>query len=302
MTLPAQDTAPADVSQGVEPEAPAAPEGVQAEPTVDVQPAPDAQAQPDGGQGLIASYLEGVDETHRDVVADALERYRQDSDARVTKKFERLNSYEAYGDPDQLETPVALYENLMEKPLDTLEWILGQFQEAGIDLRAQLLEEASATPSEAPAEPTDNPDDRPLTVAEWQRLQEEQAATQAQQAEAAQRRKTAEGWFTEATKAKGLDLSDEDIAVKQAILQHAAQIIPKFRQHGDEAGKYAIATAVEAFVNRFGKSNPAPADPSTEPKLADGGTPPSPPQVDLTDQKARRAYMLQRLKVGSSQE
>lgn len=314
MTLPAQETAPADAGQGVE-TAPPAPEPQPSvepsgqEPSPEVQPSDDAGAQPDGGQGLIAPYLEGVGEDHRDVVADALERYRQDTDARVTKKFEQLNAYQQYAqDPAELETPVALYENLLEKPLDTVQWIFEQFNEAGIDLRAQLMEQATGQPQSQAPEPTPSPEDdpdRPMTRREFEQLQQEQQRAAQQQQEAAQRRTTVEGWLNEATQSHGLELGNEDVAVKQAILTHAAQLLPKLSKYGDEAGKHAINTAVEAFTNRFGKSaseQQDPSNPAPEPRVADGGTPPAPQQPDLSDPVKRKEWMLARLVGSNSQE
>lgn len=303
MTTPAQDTAaPSEPGQGVE----APTQEVSPEPSVestpDVQP-DEPQAQPDGGQGLIAAYLEGVDEPHRDVVADALNRYRADTDARVTKKFEQLNAYQQYApDPQQLETPVALYENLLDRPLDTVRWIFDQFSEAGIDLRAELLKDTPDAPAPEPqADPSEDPD-RPLTYAEFQRLEQDRVA-QAQEAQAQDhRRVTVEGWFNEATASKGLELGNEDVAVKQAILTHAAQLLPKLAKYGDQAGKVAIETATEAFINRFGKPTAPKQDPTPEPRIADGGTPPAPPAPDLSDAKTRRAWMLTQLTGANSQE
>lgn len=308
--LPAPETTPTDVGQGAEP--PAAPEPQpQAEaPATDpgVQPPSDAGAQPDGGQGFIAPYLEGVEEGVRDTVADVLERFRQDQDAQVTKKFEQLNAYQQYAqDPAELETPVALYENLLSKPLDTVQWIFDQFSEAGIDLRAQLLEQATGQPQsqdpQAQPQSTQGDEDRPLTMAEFQRLQQEQQEQARQQQEAAARRETVKGWLDEAAQSKGLELGDEDVAVKQAIMTHAAQLMPQLAKYGEQAGKHAIDTAVEAFVNRFGKNaSSSTTDPSQEPRVADGGTPPAPQKPDLTDPKARREWMLQRIAGSTTQE
>lgn len=317
MTTPAPAPAPTDAGQGATPVEPAAPEVTPApEPVTPSSEAPDGGVQPTptdatqqpqhGGQELIAPYLEGVSEEHRDVVADALERYRQDSDANITKRFEELNRFKAYAeDPQALETPVALYENLMEDPKGTVQWILDQFAAGGIDLRSQLLGEAPAG-DPAPAAPGsegETPEDKPLTVAEWQRLEEEREAAKQQKAETERRRELAKGWFEEATKQHGLEVGEQDIAVRQAILQHAASLIPQFRHLGDEAGKAAVTTAVEAFVNRFGKTTPAPAgDPTPEPTVAAGGTPPAPVEPDLTDPKARKAWMLQRIGGSQNQE
>jgi len=303
-----------DAGQGPEPEAPTTPEPVDTgtEPTGDlnagVQPATtDEPAQPDGGQGLIEPYLEGVDEAHRDIVADVLNRYRQDSDAQITGKFEELNAYKSFVPEgrgvEYLETPVALYENLMENPKETVNWIFEQFSNAGIDLRSQVLEGASTeTPPETPGEENpDDPADRPLTrreLEQWQREQREQEEA-AQQAE--QRRKTAQTWFKEAADEHGLELGEGDSHVTEAILKHAAQLMPQYRHLGQSAGKQAIATAVQAFTNKFGKTPSAPAgDTTPEPRVADGGAPPAPAEVsDLSDPKDRKAFMASFLQ-GSS--
>jgi hypothetical protein len=309
MTAPA--SAPTDSGQGAAPDPTPAPT---TDPVVEtasgpggVQPETDATTQPDGGQGLIARYLEGVDGPERDIVAEKLEAFRRDQDANVTRKFEELNRFQSYvpegAGVEYLETPLALYENLMESPLETVQWVLDQFQKQGIDLRSQLLGEGAQPAPELAAPEGADDANRPLTVAEWQRLQEEQRAAQAEEAEAARRREVAQGWFDEATTKHGLNLTDEDIAVKQAILTHASQLVGQFRHLGDQAGKAAIETATEAFVNRFGKS-PAPANPTTpEPKVATGGTPPSPQdKQEFATPAERKAFMLARLQAQATQE
>lgn len=303
------DTSPATDSQGTAPAEPAAP--VDTTPATEpadggVQPSADAKTQPDGGQGLIAPYLEGVDEAHRDAVADVLERYRKDSDAEIGTKLEALSRFQQYADdPSYLETPVALYENLMQSPLDTVQFILEQFEtEAGINLKAQLLE-ALNTPDEPDpqADPETDPKDKPLTVAEWERLQEQKAQEERQAAEAQRRRELTKGWLDEAAETAGLELTDEDTGLRRAILEHAAQVMPKFKHLGEQAGQKAIQTAVEAFVNRFGNTPPGnPGGEGNEPVTANGGTPPAPEQSDLSDPSARKAFMKQALAALQTQE
>lgn len=304
----AEPTAPEPVAPATDPAAPAP------APAPEVQPAaPDATTtQPDGGQGLIAPYLEGVDPQHRDVVAAALDKYRADSDAQITKRFEELNGYKQFAEsPAELEAPVYLYERLMEEPVEALKWVFSEFEKAGIDLRSQLLGEATAPAATDPAAPAgETADDQPLTReqvrAEFERLEQEREAQRQQGQEASQRKELVEGWLAEATKAHELTLEDGDIALRQAILTHAAQLLPKLSHLGDGAGKAAVTTAVEAFVNRFGKTPAAPAaDPNTpEPTVANGGTPPAPPEVtDLSgDPKARKAFMLSLLQRPNNQE
>lgn len=288
--------------------------GQDPEPAVEpTQPAPEAQpdpaseggteAQPQGGQDLIAPYLEGVDPTHLDVVKERLEQYRKDADANVTREFqkrdEQIEAYRQFAeDPSQLEVPVALYENLMERPLETIQWVIDRMEtEGGLDLKAQLLEALNKpqTAEEPKGEPASDPNDpnRPLTVKEWQDLQ----AQQQQQEEA---RVKTDTWLSEAAKAHGLELGDGDAVLKQAILQQAAAIMPQFKAHGQDAGKQAIATAVETISKRFRPASAPKQDPQAEPtpapKVAQGGSAPSPAKPDFSgDSKQRREAMLSML-------
>lgn len=309
---PETDTTPTPDGQGTpapaEPTTPVTPEPTAPAEPEDVQPTDAPTTQPDGGQGLIAPYLEGVDETHRDAVADVLERYRQDSDAQVTHKFEALKQYQQYAeDPTQLEVPVALYENLMEQPLQTVQWIIERFKtEGGIDLGSQLLEALNAEPAEPATETTpaeDDPKDKPLTMAELERYEQEKAQQARQSEDSQRRRELAKGWLDEATTSAGLELGEGDVSVRHAILSHAAQLAPQFKHLGEKAGQEAIKTAVEAFTNRFGKTTPGtPGEQTPEPVTANGGTPPAPAEADMTDPKARREFMKSILTAQNSQE
>lgn len=298
-TDPGQGSAPVDTAS-VETPSPVEEAPAVVEPTDGVQPGDDATAQPDGGQGLIAKYLEGVDEAHRDVVAEALERQRQDSDAQVTKRFERLSQLEEYlpegATPDYLSVPVALYENLMQSPVETLRWVFDQFQANGVDLKSQLLEAADTADPQEPApqdDPADDDLDRPLTRRELLELQEQQRQEAEAERVRAQNRELAKSWFEEAAADHGLTLDENDVAVRTAVLQHAAQIMPQLSHLGaQEAPKQAIATAVEAFVNRFRSAPQEPAATTTEPTVATGGTPPAPPEPGSLDSASdRRAFM-----------
>lgn len=296
-------TAPVEEGQGA-----SAPEGgsVEAEltqtPEPGVQPETDgAEEQPQAGQDFIAPYLADVPEQHREVVADVLEKYRKDSDANVTKKFEQLNAYQAYApEPEMLETPVAIYENLMERPVDTLEWVIQRFQdEAGVDLKSQLLErlgvEGQASEEPTPASDEDDPN-RPMTRAEFEKLQQEQRESAQAERQRQQQIQTVEGWLSEAVKNHGLDIEENDVVLKEAILKQAATLMPKFkRQHGDDAGRVAVDTAVEAFSNRFGRTSAPSPDPSPEPRVADGGMPPAPAEPTLETAEDRKRFMLSRL-------
>lgn len=288
-------------------------QGAPAEPVAPAQPAADpagsvqspdpaqeqsqepAPAEP-SGQDLIAPYLEGVDPNIREAVAERLERFRQDTDANVNKRFEKtsteLKAYKQLAeDPAALETPVALYENLLQDPEGTLEWVVEQFQqEMGVDLRAKLLEKwvgqqrnpAEPEPTTAPT----NDEDRPLTVKEWQRLQQEQAAQSQQEQQAAEARQRTEGWLNTAASQYGIELGEGDVVLKEAILRQAATLMPSVRD-----GEKAIQMAVEAMTTRFApKKDAAPA--SQAPRTANGGGPATASAPDFTDQKQRREAML----------
>lgn len=291
MTDIATATAPVG-GQGGAPETPAAP--VQSpDPAQQAQsPTPDAPAAPEpSGQDLIAPYLEGVDETVRDVVQERLERYRQDADANFNKRFEQtskqLEGYRQFAeDPSQLEVPVGLYENLMSSPVDTLEWVADRFkEEMGVDLRAQLLEKWGQQAPAPDPQTQQDPNEQPLTRAQLEAWHQEQEQAKQQEQAQAEARKTTEGWLKEATTAAGLELGEGDIVLKEAILRHAAQVMPQVRD-----GKQAIQMAVEAITNRFAPKPKPKQDPV--PKVATGGTAPGQPAPDYSDQKTRREAML----------
>lgn len=268
------------------------------EPAPVQSPAPEPEAQSTetpSGQDLIAPYLEGVDDSVRDTVAERLEQYRKDADANFNKRFEQtsgqLDAYKQYAeDPSQLEVPVGLYENLMSSPVDTLEWVAERFQqELGVDLRAQLLEKwGGQKPAEAPQGQEQDPAEQPLTRAQLEQWHAEQEQARQEQQAQAEARKTTEGWLQEATTAAGLELGEGDIVLKEAILRHAAQVMPQVRD-----GKQAIQMAVEAITNRFAPK--APKQQAPAPKVATGGTAPGQPAPDYTDQKVRREAMLSML-------
>lgn len=302
-------TALAGPDQGPPAADPVEPATVATDTAPEVQPGtpPDgAQSTPPegGGQDFIAPYLEGVDESIRDTVAERLEQFRKDQDANVNKRFEqttsRLKAYEDLAtDPAHLETPVALYENLMQDPKGTLQWVVEQFKtEMGVDLRAELLKEWGQAPTgEQPAgEQAQDPNDpdAPLTRKQFEAMQAEQRQ-QAQQAEQqAQARAQADGWLTEAAQKHGLEIGEGDIVLKEAILRQAATLMPSVRD-----GQKAIQMATEAFTNRFA---PKTKTPSNAPKVAEGGSPAAPPKVDWSDQRQRQDAMLSMLKAAQNPE
>jgi hypothetical protein len=294
MTDIATATAPAEGQGGAPVES--------TEPVQSPEAQPQAQSQELSGQDLIAPYLEGVDESIRSTVAETLERYRQDADANFNKRFERTSTQlkawqQLAEDPSHLEVPLGLYENLMSAPVDTLEWVADRFQqELGVDLRAQLLEKwgASKDPASAPAEQPADPADQPLTRAQLEQWHAEQEQARHEQQAQEQARQTTETWLKEVTSAAGLELGEGDIVLKEAILRHAAQVMPQVRD-----GKQAIQMAVEAITNRFAPKAPKQQEPA--PKLATGGTAPGQPAPDYTDQKVRREAMLSMLTAAQQQ-
>lgn len=278
----------ADAGQGAAaPEAPAP-----AAPEPSVQSAEGTtEPQSGGGQGFIEPYLEGVPQEARDIVAERLERYRQESDASFNKRFEdtstRLKAYQALAeDPAHLETPMALYDNLMQDPVGTLEWVAERFQEEmGRDIKADLLAKWQQATGQPAADPSADPDNQPLTRKEFEALQQEQAQKSQQEQQAAQARKTTEGWLTEATTKHGLELGEGDVVLKEAILRQAATLMPKVRN-----GQQAVEMAVEAIATRFAPKQKA--APTTSPKVATGGTGVAPASIDYSDARQRQAAML----------
>lgn len=292
-------TALANAGQGAAPTETVAPEpqapsvGQQpAEPSV--QSTPEGQEQSPSGQDLIAPYLEGVDDSIRETVAERLERYRQDNDAKVNQRFEqqatRLKAYETLAeDPAALETPVALYDNLMQNPVETLEWVVDRFkEELGVDLRSQILQKWGAQPGEPQPqnEPTVPDEDQPLTRKQFEELQRQQQQQQREQQAQEQARTTAEGWLNEAASKNGLEIGPDDVAIREAILRQAASLMPSVRD-----GQQAINMAVEAVVNRLSPKKPQTQD-QNAPRTANGGGPAGPPQVDWSDTRQRREAML----------
>lgn len=293
--MPTLEDTPTDVDQGVAPDPTAeAPATVAADQPGDVQPTPAVQEeQPPSGQDFIAPYLEGVDDAHRNVVAERLEAFRKDQDAQVTKRFERLKAYEEYAqDPSELDTPVAIYENLLQNPLDTLEWVVDQFkQNMNVDLRAQLLEKWGKA-SEQPAEPAvpDDPD-QPLTRSQFEALQREQAEKAQQEQAQAQAREKANGWLEQAASKYKIELGEGDVVLREAILRQAAALM---HQGQVKDGQKAIEMSVEAFSTRFAPKQQKTPTPAL--KVAEGGEPARPPQVDWTDKRQRQDAMLAMLK------
>lgn len=287
--------------EGTVPAGGGAPAATLEQPAEGVQPtdaAPQEQPAP-AGQDLIAPYLEGVDEAVRDTVAERLQRFQADSDRNANRKIEEqstaLNAYKQFAeDPSQLETPVTLYDNLMQDPKGTVQWVVDQFKtELGVDLKAQLLQEWGATPGETPAPgtPTEDPNDpnRPLSRADLEKFYQEQQQEQQTQVQQNEARQKTEKWLDTATKAAGLELSSEDTVLREAIIRQAATLMPSVRD-----GEKAIQMAVEAISNRFA---PKPKTPSTTPapRTANGGAPTPPADVDFSDKKQRQAAMLSML-------
>lgn len=281
-------------------------QGAPAAESAGVQPTDGAEAQPTpepsgGGQDFIAPYLEGVDGPIRDVVAEKLEAYRRDADANFTRRFqqvqEQLQAYQQYGDPDQLQIPVRLYDSLIQDPVGTLEWVIGQFREAGQDVTGQLLERLGGAQPQAPQQPQQpatngqQPADdanRPLTMADlqaWQQQQQQQLELRQREEQAKQQ---VNQWLDEAAQTAGLELGQDDLVLRNAILMHAQQLMAQ----GQRDGRKAIGMAVEAVVNRF-KTKPQASAPEPTPRVATGGGPAQVRKdINWNDSRARREAML----------
>lgn len=262
--------------------------------TAPVQPTAGDEAQPSSesaaGQDFIAPYLEGVDESIRGTVAEKLEAYRRDADAQATRRFQQIR--------EETEIPVRLYDALLDDPVGTLQWVMEQFDSRGVDVRSQLLAKIQQA-QEAAADPAPPSEDQPLTVAQYQALQEQQrqeAAKQQQQEQAVTR---VNGWIDQAAAAEKITIPP---AMRVPILQLAntPEVAREARGDGEKAVKIAISMLRQSLA-------PAPAPPPSttqtpEPKIADAGGAalPSDPKLDLTDPKARRDHMLAMLQASST--
>lgn len=300
---------------------PNAADGQGQEPTeAPVQPTEQTEVQPDAespdpsqsSQGLIEPYLEDVDPTVREQVADVLDRFRSDQDARVQEKLskeaERRRAYEQYGEPEQVGLATQIVNSFMADPVGTTKWLREQAQEEfGVDIIAELSQEAKAAREQNPSD-TGDPD-RPLTASELQKLLDDrekqkvqdQKRQTIQQQQAEQARQRALNWFEESTKRHNVPVEDLPEGVKNAMFARAQEI----RQSNlAKDGQTAIDMAVAEFGKAFSKASPSgnKSQEPNEPTVASGGTSPPPEGFDITDDKKRREMMMNSLaaRVGAS--
>jgi hypothetical protein len=275
--------------------------GTEAEPTETpsepVAPEVQSKTSPAGeqGQGFLEPYLADLPSEQRTIVEPIMEKYRQEQDANVNKRFEQLQQ--------ETQTPVAIYQSLLDDPIRTLDWVADQFQqEYGLDIRSKLLEQwgAGQQSGQEPTEPQSGQEtDKPLTQADIDRIlseREEQRAQQERQAQLSQQRATQQqqtinSWVDSAAKNHGLSLDDSqgEDPLRPVIIMQANSLHEK----GIAKGQAAIEMATEAVAKRFRPAAPAPT--GTQPKVAEGGMPPPAPGVDVTNTKDRRARMAELL-------
>lgn len=256
---------------------------------------PSGQPSDGGGQGFIEPYLEGLDEGVRDTVAERLERFRQEQDAQVTRRFEQLRN--------ETEIPVTVYQHLINDPVGTVQWIAERFQEdRGVNLRDQLLE-AWQQAQEGAGDGQEPDPNQPLTQAQLDEILErrEQERLQAQQAQQAEQQRLQQqtemvhGWMDAAAKSYGLEFNDADgqpDPLRTAIALQANDL----HNSGQARGKAAIEMVVESMAKRFAPNGSASKNgegSGKEPKTANGGSAPPQKEIDISDEKQRRARMLE---------
>lgn len=250
------------------------------------------------GQGFLEPYLKDVPEEQRPVVEPILEKYRADQDANFNRRFEQLQ--------EESKTPTMIYQALLDDPITTLNWIADRMQEErGLDVRSQLIDQwGNPTPKgqelleDQNQQQQSQEGDKPLTKAEvdnllqereQQREQQLQQQEQQKQAEVQQQR-TINNWIDGAAKSFGLNLEDKDGTpdpLRPVIIMQANQL----HEQGVAKGQAAVEMAVEAISKRFGTSSSGNGNKGTQPKGADGGSPPPGQDIDYSDAKQRKARM-----------
>jgi hypothetical protein len=265
------------------------------------------QGQSSGGQGLIEPFLEGVDANVRPVLEQKLNEFRSSQDAQVNRKLEQLATYEKYGTPEEIELPVAFYEEAVENPVKAVEWLSDQFsQHFGRDLRSELRQwldgqqpgqqqmQGQQQPGAQQLPNAGDPNDpnRPMTRAEFESYMQEQQQAQ-QQAQLEQQRQqqmveTTNQWVDGAAQKYNLELAEGD-PLRSTILLQAAQL----HNAGQARGQDAVDLATKAVVDRLRAMNGAPPPSATQhPKVAEGGGRPTPDAPDFSDSNARQEAML----------
>lgn len=251
--------------------------------------------QPESGaisiSDIVSPYLEEVPEEYRDVVAERLEAFRKDADRNANKKIqqqaEKLKSYEALGNSEELEMITAIWQNLLSDPVDTVKWVAERFaEEQDRDLKTELIEAFGAA-VKMTEETVNNEEEtvKSLTKEDVEKMLQEfsaQLQSEAKQVEEFDQYVTqANGWIREAAKHNHLtiDAQDEDIIVRRATALIEKGVV--------DNGKDAIDMATEAFGNRLREL--AKANQTSTPRVAEGGKPVNiAEQFDLDTSKGRK--------------
>lgn len=262
------------------------------QPPVEQQPAPQAPAQEGGDQGFLAEYLKDVPEEQRPVVQPILEKYRQDQDRNFNQRFEQIR--------EEAKIPTMLHQALLEDPITTLNWVADKMlEERGLDIRKELLGQWGQGQQVQPQEPGNQPGQQETPSVEEmiqkaiEEREQQQLQTQKQQdfqqQQAQQQAQTVNTWVDQAAKSFSLSLDDtngED-PLRAVIIMQANQL----HESGVARGQAAVEMAVESVSKRFGGAPPANGGP--QPRVADGGSPPPAQPIDVSNEKERRARMME---------
>lgn len=247
------------------------------------------------GQGFLEPYLKDVPEDQRPVVEPILEKYRQEQDRNFNQRFEQLR--------DETHIPVQIHQALVQDPENTINWIADKMlEERGIDVRQQLLSrwaegQEGSGQGQQQVQSEENDPNRPLTQAELDKIleerenqkQQELRQQQFQQQQYETQQKTVNSWVDDAAKSYNLPLDDSQGTdpLRSTIIMQANDLHEK----GVAKGKAAVELAVESISKRFQTTGNNAGNQGTNPRVADGGTPPPAENIDVSDTKQRRARM-----------
>lgn len=283
------------------------------EPTEQPQESTETQTQEESGQegqGFLEPYLKDVPEDQRDVVAPVLEKYRQEQDRNFNQRFEQLRQ--------ETDVPVRVHQALIQDPEQTIDWIADRLQEErGIDVRQALLSRWNGGQSQETQTPgqgqeaqsgEEDPENKPLTQAEFDRLLKEREEQQAeerrrqelQQQQATQQQQTVYSWIDNAAKQFSLPLDDSEgeDPLRQVIVMQANDLHEK----GVAKGQAAVEMAVESISKRFGNNGAGNQGAQNDaPRVAEGGSAPPAEKIDITDPKQRKARMEELFSPASNQ-
>ena len=279
----------------------------------EVQPSEGDEAQSEGGQGLIEPYVADVDPRVRPIVEEKLEAFRKDADANANAKIEKVSTElkkfkEFASEPEQLETPVALYMWLMEQPLEALDWMAQAVEgDMGLDVRSTLMDKwgKGQPQNEQPQETAEQPEgaqsegqqqgseaDRPLTRAELEeefKRREQEAQQRAQQQQMVQKLyETLDGVLVE--QKFNLPANSPE---REVILRDANRI---YEQGQAKTAKEAISLSAKATRERLETAikGGGSQQPSGEPRTAQGGDLTSGlKQINASDKNQRIALIEQ---------